>query len=307
MLTHRNVGANVEGFATALGLRSNDVLVGVLPFFHALGYTATLWAPLVLEKLVVYHYNPLEAHRVGDLVRRNAATILLATPTLLRLYTKRCPKGDFASLQLVFVGAERLSPAIATAFRNKFGIEPCEGYGVTKLSPVVSANAPVDRGPNAAAQGFRAGTVGRPLPGVLVTVVDLQSGEDLGKDRPGLLLVKGPSVMKGYLGDPARTAEVMHDGWYVTGNIAVADADGFLRLVDRLGRFSKIGGEMVPHIRVEEAIRGVLGPEGERAQLIVTAVPDENKGERLIVLHTGLSQSPETISRQLGQQGTPAL
>jgi acyl-[acyl-carrier-protein]-phospholipid O-acyltransferase / long-chain-fatty-acid--[acyl-carrier-protein] ligase len=110
-----------------------------------------------------------------------------------------------------------------------------------------------------------------------------------------------------YLSDPARTVEVMRDGRYVTGDIAVADADGFLRLVDRLGRFSKIGEEMVPHIRVEEAIRGALGPEGERTQLIVTAVPDEKKGERLIVLHTGLSQCPETISRQLGQQGIPAL
>jgi acyl-[acyl-carrier-protein]-phospholipid O-acyltransferase/long-chain-fatty-acid--[acyl-carrier-protein] ligase len=140
-----------------------------------------------------------------------------------------------------------------------------------------------------------------------VKVVDLQSGEDLGTDRPGMLLVRGPNVMKGYLGDPALTAEVMRNGWYVTGDIAAVDGDGFLRLVDRLGRFSKMGGEMVPHIRVEEAIRGVLGLEGVQAQFIVTAVPDEKKGERLIVLHTGLPQTPEAISRQLGRQGLPAL
>jgi acyl-[acyl-carrier-protein]-phospholipid O-acyltransferase/long-chain-fatty-acid--[acyl-carrier-protein] ligase len=122
-----------------------------------------------------------------------------------------------------------------------------------------------------------------------------------------MLLVKGPNVMKGYLGQPEETAKVMHDGWYITGDIAMIDSDGFIHITGRLSRFSKIGGEMVPHIRIEEAIQKILGLDEGQLSIVVTSVPDERKGERLVVVHTPLSMSPQEICERLGKIGVPNL
>ena len=132
--------------------------------------------------------------------------------------------------------------------------------------------------------------------------VDPETYEDLPLGTPGMLLVKGPNVMKGYLGQPEETAKVMHDGWYITGDIAMIDTDGFIHITGRLSRFSKIGGEMVPHIRIEEAIQKILGGRGEsQLSVVVTSVPDERKGERLVVVHTPLAMSPKEICDRLEQ------
>jgi acyl-[acyl-carrier-protein]-phospholipid O-acyltransferase/long-chain-fatty-acid--[acyl-carrier-protein] ligase len=122
-----------------------------------------------------------------------------------------------------------------------------------------------------------------------------------------MLLVKGPNVMKGYLGQPELTAEVIRDGWYITGDVATIDGDGFIRITDRLSRFSKIGGEMVPHVRVEEAIARVIGAEDDSQRFVVTSVPDAKKGERLVVLHTVLDKSATQVCRELRETGLPAL
>jgi acyl-[acyl-carrier-protein]-phospholipid O-acyltransferase/long-chain-fatty-acid--[acyl-carrier-protein] ligase len=216
---------------------------------------------------------------------------------------------DFATLDLVITGAEKLPPDLADAFEKRFGIRPAEGYGTTEVSPVVSANIPPSRSHDDSSEGIREGTVGRPLSGISVKTVHLETGEDLGPSQPGMLLVRGPNVMLGYLDDPKKTAEVIRDGWYVTGDVAEIDEGGFIKITGRQSRFSKIAGEMVPHIHIEEALGKVLGlsPDDEKLSLAVTAVPDERKGERLVVLHTGLSKGPDQLCRELTAAGLPPI
>jgi acyl-[acyl-carrier-protein]-phospholipid O-acyltransferase/long-chain-fatty-acid--[acyl-carrier-protein] ligase len=174
-----------------------------------------------------------------------------------------------------------------------------EGYGTTELSPVVSTNIPPERAISHDWRSVREGTVGQPIPGVFAKIVDPDTGKDLGVDQPGMLLINGPNVMRGYLGRPDLTAEVIRDGWYVTGDIASIDAEGFIRITGRISRFSKLGGEMVPHLRVEEALVKTLNLNEDQIRMVVTAVTDPKKGERLIVLHTGLAMTPEQICRKL--------
>jgi acyl-[acyl-carrier-protein]-phospholipid O-acyltransferase/long-chain-fatty-acid--[acyl-carrier-protein] ligase len=278
----------------------------VLPFFHSFGYTVALWAGFMLPPKVVYHTNPLEARQIGDLGRKHRATLLIVAPTFLRSYLRRVPAEDFATLELVVTGAEELPRELADAFEKKFGVRPVEGYGTSELSPVVSANIPPGRAPGHAGQ-WKEGTVGRPIPGVQVKVVDLESGEDLPPGKSGMLLVKGPNVMKGYLGEPEKTAEVIRDGWYVTGDVAEIDDEGYIRITGRESRFSKIAGEMVPHIRVEEALGKVLALDEDKVSVAVTGVVDHRKGERLVVLHTGLPKPAEQICRELAGAGLPPL
>ncbi|MGQ9576356.1 MAG: AMP-binding protein [Thermoguttaceae bacterium] len=306
MLTQENIGSNVQAFDQALRLRPDDVLVGILPFFHSFGFTVALCAGLMLNPKVVYHSNPLEYRQVGALSRQHGATILIATPTFLRSYVRRCAREDFAKLELVITGAEKLPKDLADAFEQKFGVRPLEGYGTTELSPVVSCNIPASRAPGGRPQS-KEGTVGRPLSGIQAKVVDLQTGQDLGPNKSGMLMVKGPNVMKGYLDQPELTAQVIRDGWYETGDIAEIDQEGFIRITGRLSRFSKIGGEMVPHLAVEEALGQVLCLDQDKICLAVTGVRDRRKGERLVVLHTGLSKSPEEICRQLAAAGLRPL
>jgi acyl-[acyl-carrier-protein]-phospholipid O-acyltransferase/long-chain-fatty-acid--[acyl-carrier-protein] ligase len=307
MLTYRNVGSNVEAIDAIIHLRPEDVLLGVLPLFHSFGYTVTMWTVLTLAPKGVYHYTPLEAREVGRLCREHRATILIATPTFLRSYLRRCESEDLRSLDVVVAGAEKLPTELIEQFAAKFGVRPVEGYGATELSPVVSVNCPPSRAATQTHCGIKEGTVGQCLPGVRAKVVDLDSGTELGVGKSGMLLVTGPNVMKGYLGRPELTAEVVRDGWYITGDVAQIDNDGFITITGRLSRFSKIGGEMVPHLRVEEAITAALRLGEEELRVVVTGVPDEKKGERLVVLHTGLDQTPEEICRTLRESGLPPL
>jgi acyl-[acyl-carrier-protein]-phospholipid O-acyltransferase/long-chain-fatty-acid--[acyl-carrier-protein] ligase len=262
---------------------------------------------LTLPPKGIYHFNPLEAREVGKLCRKHGATIMVTTPTFVRSYLRRCEPEDFAALDVVFAGAEKLTTELADAFEKRFGVRPVEGYGATELSPVVAGNIPPSRAASQARAGVKEGTVGRPLPGVLVKTVDLETGADLGPNRSGMLWVSGPNVMKGYYGRPELTAEVLHDGWYVTGDVAAIDEEGFIRITGRISRFSKLAGEMVPHVRVEEAIRQILGLNEDELKVVVTAVPDPKKGERLVVLYTELDRSPEQICHTLAAGCLPPL
>jgi acyl-[acyl-carrier-protein]-phospholipid O-acyltransferase/long-chain-fatty-acid--[acyl-carrier-protein] ligase len=307
MLTHHNIATNVEAIDQVVHPKPNDSLLGIVPFFHSLGFTVTLWGPLLLDIRAAYHFSPLDTRIVAKLARARNATIMLATPTFLRSYLRRCEPEELESLEVVVAGAEKLPPALCEAFEQKFGVRPVEGYGTTELSPLVSVNVPPSRAKSVNVE-CKEGSVGRPVPGVSVKVVDPETFEDLPLDTPGMLLVKGPNVMKGYLGQPEETVKVMRDGWYVTGDIAKIDSDGFIYITARLSRFAKIGGEMVPHLRVEEAIQKILGSENEgELNVVVTSVPDERKGERLVVVHTNLAKTPEEICRELGANGLPNL
>jgi len=306
MLTHFNVDSNVEAAAQVLRLGPADRVLGILPLFHSFGFTS-MWFGLNRGAPVVFHANPLDGPTIGRLVSRYRITIMLATPTFLQLYERRCTPEQFGSLRLIITGAEKLSEQLQTRFEDTFGIRPLEGYGATECSPIIAACVPSFRAPGFFQAGSRRGSVGLPLPGVAVRIVDPETFEPRPTGESGLLLVSGPNVMKGYLGRPDLTAEVLRDGWYVTGDIARVDEDGFLYITDRLSRFSKIGGEMVPHGRIEEALHAAWdGPHGAPV-FAVTALPDERRGERLCVLTTA---PPEVVPEVLGRlvdMGLPAL
>ena len=202
-------------------------------------------------------------------------------------------------------GAEKLPERIAQGFEDHFGIRPLEGYGCTECSPVVAVNTYDFRAAYFRQVGAKRGTIGHPLPGIGVHIVDPDSGETVPVDKSGLLFVRGPNIMVGYLNRPEKTAEVLKDGWYNTGDIATVDEDGFLRITDRLSRFSKIGGEMVPHIKVEEKLHELLEAEGQ--VLAVTAVPDEKKGEKLVVIHTLRDDKLREAQDKLAKSDLPAL
>jgi acyl-[acyl-carrier-protein]-phospholipid O-acyltransferase/long-chain-fatty-acid--[acyl-carrier-protein] ligase len=305
MLTHFNIQANIQQVSQVFMLGGRDKILGILPFFHSFGFMAALWMPAVNGIGVVYHPNPLDAKVIGELVGRYKVTFLIATPTFLQAYMKRCSPESFGSLQFVLVGAEKLPERIALAFEDIFGIRPLEGYGCTECSPVVTVNGRDFRAPGFRQVGARRGRIGHPLPGVSVKVVDFDTGEPVAPGTAGMLLVKGPNVMKGYLGKPEKTAEVLRDGWYTTGDVALMEEDGFLTITDRLSRFSKIGGEMVPHIKIEDKLHELAGVTEQ--VFAVTALPDEKKGERIVVLYTITEQKLTPVLEKFAQCDLPAL
>jgi len=304
MLSHFNVDANAQGTNQVLHLYKDERVLGILPFFHSFGYLV-FWLAMYKNVGMVFHPSPLDVAAIGELVYRHRITFLVTTPTFLQLYLRRCTPEQFSSLRVVLTGAEKLPSRLVRAFEDRFGIEPIEGYGVTECAPVVAVNCPDFRAAGYFQPASRRGTVGQPLPGVSVQIVDPDSFSPLPPDTPGMLLVKGPNVMKGYLGREDLTANSIRDGWYITGDIAKMDEDGFLTITDRFSRFSKIGGEMVPHGLVEEALQQAAGAEMQ--VFAVTGVLDEKKGERLAVLHTlDEARIPEILG-QLAAIGLPNL
>jgi len=304
-LTHFNVDANLRACLQIVPINASDRMMGMLPFFHSFGYTATLWMVVSAGIPAIYHPNPLDATSIGELVRKYRATIMFATPTLLQLYMRRITAGQFGSLRLVIAGAEKLRQSVADAFRDHFGVDPLEGYGVTETAPVLAVNVPDFRAPGLYQPGWRRGTVGQVLPGVAVRTVDPETYEVLPPGEEGMIIVRGPNVMEGYLDRPDLTAAAFHDGWYITGDIGVFDEDGFLRITDRYSRFSKIGGEMVPHGVIEDALECSHG--GEERTFAVTAVEDAKRGERIVVITTLAPEEIPAVLEGLSDQGLPNL
>jgi len=305
MLTQRNIITNIDASLEVFPHDRKSCIVGFLPFFHSFGFTATLWLPLIHGLRGIYHANPLEPKVIGKLTETYGGTIMIGTSTFMQGFIRRCDGEQLASLEFVVCGAEKLAPRIREAFKEKFGLEPLEGYGTTECAPVVSANIVDCTSPGFHSPGTRHGTIGRPVPGIEIKVVDPDSCEELAHGDAGLLLVKGPNIMQGYLGQPEKTAKVLRDGWYETGDIAQLDADGFITITDRLARFSKIAGEMVPHTRVEETLHSLLNLTEQR--LAVAGVRDSQKGERLIVLHTLDGEELKALLAALKSSDMPNL
>ena len=303
MLSHYNILSNIRAMAQVFWINDNDRIVGVLPFFHSFGFTVTIWLPLVSGCGALYHPNPTEAKQIGELIAKYQGTFLLSTPTFCATYTRKCSPEQFATLRFVLVGAERLRESVAAAFREKFDVELLEGYGCTEMSPVVAVNGPNFEAGRDTQLGNKPGTVGHPLPGVVVKVVDPSTMEELPPNQEGLLLVKGANRMLGYLRQPERTAEAIHDGWYLTGDIGSLDEEGFVRITDRLARFSKIGGEMVPHLKIEECIYQIIGDH----RCVVTGVPDEQRGEKLVALYDHPDITAVALWRALSETELPKL
>lgn len=305
MLSHHNIISNIEGVRMVIMIRRGDDLCGALPFYHSFGLTCGCWMPLTSGVSVSYIANPLDAAAVAKSVRENRSTMMFAPPTFLSNYLRRARREDFTSLRIVVGGAEKLKPKLIDAFDEKFGIRPTEGFGATELSPVVSLNIP-DVSMNDVTQiGTKEGTVGHPLPGVAAMVVDIDTAQPLGAEQQGLLMIKGPNVMLGYLNDPQRTASVIRDGWYNTGDIAKIDADGFITITDRLSRFSKIGGEMVPHGVIEQVLNDALA--ATEPVVAVTAVECEKKGEELVVFYVGSACDADKLYDIVAKSGLPNI
>ena len=307
MLSHHNIISNIEAARMVFKIYPTDNLAGILPFFHSFGLSLSLWLTIISGVSAAYVPNPLDAKTVGQTVRENKSTILFATPTFLTKFIRRTEPADFASLREVIVGAEKLKTKLADSFEQTFGARPREGYGTTELSPLVSVNLPdVEITQTGQKQiGTKPGTIGHPIPGIAVKIIDQQTGQLQPYDQSGLLLVKGPNVMLGYLNMPDKTAEVLNDGWYNTKDIAGMDEDGFITITDRLARFSKIAGEMVPHFAVEEVCLKAL--DVHEQIIAVTSIPDEKKGEQLVVLYKSQAASAEKLHEIISQSNLPNI
>ena len=310
VLSHRNLIGNVSQFRVMLDATGEDLILASLPFFHSFGCTVTLWFPLIEGVRIVTYPNPLESAKCAELIERRRVTIMLAAPTFLRGYLRKAAPDQMRSVRLTITGAEKLPRSLADAFAERFGKPVFEGYGLTETSPVVSVNLPEPEpaSPGEAVQpSQRPGSVGKMAPGIAAEIRDPESGEKLSLHETGMLWLRGPNIFEGYLRDPARTAEVLQEGWLKTGDLGRFDEDGFLFIEGRLSRFSKIGGEMVPHETVEQKILLALhlGNEGERL-LAVASVIDAQKGEALVLLSTIEIDQPH-LRAQLHEAGVPNL
>ncbi len=310
MLSHHNVSSTVDAADQMFNIESTDCMLGVLPLFHCFGYVATFWLPLCVAAKVVFHSNPLDARRIGELVHQYGATIMIGTPTFLRGYLKRCEKEQFRTLDILVVGAEKLPLDLAEQFREKFGVLPSEGYGTTETSGPACVNVADHRNEQIDQKGTKLGSVGRPMPGVVVRAIDPETRQPLSVGKEGLVCIKGSNIMLGYLNQPEKTASVIQDGWYETGDMGFVDDEGFVHITGRLSRFSKVGGEMVPHLRIEESLLRIIEDPTNTdtgIPLAVTSVPDAKKGERLVVLHKPFAKSVKQVIDELAATGIPTL
>jgi len=325
-LTHRQILAHCDAVMEHMDLPADEGCVATpLPLFHSFGLVPAMWMPLVHGVKIAGQANPFDAAALGDLVAESGATFLVATPTFARHYVRRIPQDRFRNLSFTMVGAERCPPDLFEEFEGKFDVPLLEGYGCTELAPAVAINS---------LSANRRGSVGRAIPGVEIEVVHPESGKELATGQEGRILVRSPARMDGYLDRPDLTRQALVGDAYDTGDMGFLDDDGYLHLTGRLARFAKIGGEMVPLERVEEALQHAVDVRlaqgakdsdalGERArrradgsenngdgarvetgprprregpgsdedrpscEIVVAAVPDRRKGERLVVMHTG--------------------
>ncbi|MCE0523861.1 MAG: AMP-binding protein [Methylacidiphilales bacterium] len=278
-LTHRNVLTVVQAGASAMGFKRGDILLGFLPPFHSFGMAGNIVLPLVGGLRVVHHADPTDAH---GLVRKIAAykpTLLLTTPTFFSYILNAGKPAELASLRVVVTGAEKCPD---TLFARAKEITPhaivSEGYGITECSPVVSVSRPGK---------LRPGTIGQPLDGVEVLVVDPDSMNPLPTGQRGLLLVHGATIFPGYLHYDGPSPFHEHDGkrWYITGDLALVDADGFIHFAGRLKRFLKAGGEMISLPAIEEPLASAY-PPGEKGPQVAVEGIETSTGRRIILFTT---------------------
>ncbi|WP_415913015.1 acyl-[ACP]--phospholipid O-acyltransferase [Neptuniibacter sp. QD37_11] len=314
MLSHTNLMANVKQISDVLNTQTDDRVMNQLPIFHAFGYTACMLMPLIEGMPMITHPDPTDAVNVGKAVAKHRATIMCATSTFLRLYTKnrRVKPLMFDSLRIVVSGAERLAKDVRDGFEGKFHKQILEGYGMTEGSPVVAVNLPnaLDTSYWVEQIGHKNGSVGMPLPGTSIRVVDYDTNETLPVGEEGHILVSGPQMMEGYLNLPEKTAEVFVelDGkrFYKTMDKGRMDADGFITIVDRYSRFCKSGGEMISLSAVEAAVQDAVGLNDE---LIIAASAKEcpKKGEKVVLCHNGKNLDTGSLLKRMTEAGIPSI
>ena len=288
-LSHQNIVSNIKQTSCVLDPRGDDVILNTLPTFHAFGLTVTSFLPLIEGIPMVCNPDPTDAKTIGSLVSEHKITIMAGTSTFYRIYaqSKRLHPLMFESLRMVIAGAEKLKEEVRISFKQKFAKDILEGYGTTETTPVACVNIPdkvLDS--NGRIQvGTKNGTVGMPIPGTQILIVDPDTYEELPVGEAGLVLIGGTQIMKSYLNNEEKTNSVIiqKNGtrWYHTGDKGKVDEDGFLTLIDRYSRFAKIGGEMVSLGAIEQEISSLLN-EGE--EVLAMAVSDDKKGEQVYLL-----------------------
>ena len=311
VLTHRNLSANAKQMIEIGIVHEGDVLHSNLPLFHSFGQSIQVWFTMIYGIGQVMVQSPLEVQANLEAARRGKSTIMISTPTFLRSYYKKGSPADFPNLKCVIGGAEKTPDGFIDAWNAKFPqVAYLEGYGLTEASPVVSVNLPagLKRGKFCPQQSaIKEASVGEIFPGMMARVADPDSGEILPVGEVGLLQLKGASIFGGYLNQPEENAKKLSDGWLNTGDLAALDSDGFIFIKGRLSRFSKIGGEMVPHSGVEEAIVRVLGlQDSEQPLVAIGSKVDPAKGEALVLLSAVDIDVPQ-LRRLLSEAGFPNL
>ena len=311
VLTHRNILANTAQIGAVLAQTDLHSILGCLPVFHSFGFTVTFWWPLLGGPRVVTYPSPLDTQKLIETIEKHQLELLITTPTFLRAFLRKAKPEQLRSLKMVVTGAEKLPLDLLRDFEAKFGIRVGEGYGMTEASPVVAVNL-LDEPPSLmnpeGVLGRRIGSVGRMMPGMTARIRDPETGEELPLFQSGMLWLRGANLFEGYLKDTDRTTDVLQDGWYKTGDLGRLDEDGFLFIEGRMNRFSKIAGEMIPHLTIEQKIAEALKHpiDGEGPTVVVVGIPDEKRGESLVALTT-LPVEQAELRQKLSALGLPNL
>jgi len=311
VLTHRNILSNCWQISSLCVLPDTATMLACLPIFHSFGFTVTMWYPMMRGCKVVSVPSPLDTRGIIDAIKEEQATVLVGAPTFLRPFIKRAEPAEVASLNLVVTGAEKMPVDLYESFLDKFGIELMQGYGLTETTPATNINQPDPAVPTGwggdPQEAKRLGSVGRMMPGMTARILNPDTMEEMPATEQGIVAFRGGNVFGGYLKNTAKTKEAFHQGWFVTGDLGRFDDDGFLYIEGRLSRFSKIGGEMVPHGTVEQRIIETFELDQSDGYVIaVMGVPDPGKGEALVLLTT-LDLTAKEVRDRLLAAGIPNL
>jgi acyl-[acyl-carrier-protein]-phospholipid O-acyltransferase/long-chain-fatty-acid--[acyl-carrier-protein] ligase len=310
LLSHRNILANCTQISSLSILPHTATIIGCLPIFHSFGFTVTVWYPLLRGCRVVTLPSPLDTRKIVEAIQQEKATVMVGAPTFIRPFLKKATREELRTLDLVVTGAEKLPLDLYEKFLASFGIEILQGYGLTEATPATNLNQhhPAITTATAEAQlGKKSDAVGRLMPGMTARIVDPDTNEELPMTSTGVVWLRGANIFAGYLKDPEKTTAAFKDGWFITGDLGRFDDDGFLYIEGRLSRFSKIGGEMVPHGTIEQRISEVMGwDQNEGPTAVVTSVPDSVKGEALVLLTTQ-DVTVEQLRTRLLEAGLPNL
>jgi len=290
VLTHANILANVNQAAARVDFNKADKVFNVLPVFHSFGLTAAMILPLVSGVPVYFYPSPLHYRIVPEAIYSSNSTIIFATDTFLSGYGRNAHPYDFRSIRYCFAGAEPVKNSTKNMMFEKFGVRILEGYGVTETSPILAINTPMYN---------KAGTVGK-----FLSSIEWQLDKVAGIETGGRLQVKGPNVMAGYLrAENPGVIEYLKDGWHDTGDIVDVDAEGFITIIGRVKRFAKIGGEMISLTAVENLASKCFA----NTLLAVVNIPDERKGEALILVSADKNVNRNSLLQFAREQGISEL